>query len=162
GSSPADARPATARVVGRARVVVVARGAVLLGRVAAHAGRGIARPGDVALVGGRAHDGAAARADARLAGVGLRAGVVGVARGGVPGGGALAGRGIARAAHVALIGRRAVVRDGGAGTARAAVLRRAEVAVVARAAVGLRRRDAVCRPAVGRAGAGVARVCERA
>src|SRR6185436_11367729 len=101
-----------------AGVAVVARAPVGPGRVRAHAARGIAHAGDVALVGGDAEDVAGARAGAGLAGVGLRAGVAVVARAPVALGRVRAETAarIAHAHHVALIAGRAHHRVGaGAG-----------------------------------------------
>src|SRR5207244_7495133 len=96
----------------RAGVAVVARRSVELGGTAADARRGIADAGGMALVGGGARDGVGAHADARLAGVGLRAGAAVVARRSVELGGiaADARRGVAGAGGVALVGGGA--RDG--------------------------------------------------
>src|SRR5207245_10363480 len=67
----------------RAAVAVVAARAVGPGGIAAGSRRGIAGAGGVALIGGRAHDGVHAHADAGLTGVGARAGVALVAAGAV-------------------------------------------------------------------------------
>src|SRR6185503_18165601 len=72
-----------ARVADGAIVAVVAGRAVRLGRVRAEARLGIADAGEVALVERGADDRARTGAGAALAGVGLRAGVVVVARGAV-------------------------------------------------------------------------------
>src|SRR5207245_1791428 len=71
----ADADAGLAGVGLRAGAAVIAAAAVGPGGVAAGAGRGIADAGGVTLVGGHARDRIGAHADARLAGVGLRAGV---------------------------------------------------------------------------------------
>jgi len=93
------------RVGLRARVAVVARAPVGLGGVRAGAGRRVARPRVVTLVGRGADDGIRARAHATLAGVGVRAPVAVVARAPVGLGGvrACAGGRIAGARVVALI-----------------------------------------------------------
>src|SRR4029079_12261459 len=92
-----------------AGVAVVARGALLAGRVRARAARRIAGTGGVALVGGGAVDGVTAHARAGLAHVGARAGVAVVALGPLGGGRvrAHARGGVALAHVVALVGRRA-------------------------------------------------------
>src|SRR5438876_731087 len=89
----------------RARAVVVARRAVRLGWVRAHAGRRVARADVVALVLGSAGDGVRAGARAGLAGIGARAGVAVVAPRAVRlcGVGARAGRRVALPDVVALI-----------------------------------------------------------
>src|SRR6478736_5403134 len=69
----ADAR--LTRVGLGAGVGVIARRPVGSGRVGAGARRGIAGPGDVALIAGRADDGSAALAVTRLTGIGLGAGI---------------------------------------------------------------------------------------
>src|SRR5439155_5162982 len=102
----------------------------------------------VALVGGRAHDGVAARADAGLTRVGPGAGVAVVAGRAVHRRrvGALARGGITGARHVALVGGRA--HDGVAAHADAALTRvgpGAGVAVVAGRAVHRRRVGALAR-----------------
>src|SRR5439155_17259148 len=99
-------------------------------------------PSDMALVERRADDGIAARAGRVLTAIARSAEVAVVARRAVGGVrvGALAGGGVARAGVVALVERRA---DDGiaarAGPVLTAIARSAEVAVVARRAVGLHR-----------------------
>src|SRR5207253_1051486 len=142
-------------VTGGAGAAVAAGAAIDLHRVRARPRGERTGPGNVALVGGGADDGVAARADPALAGVGLRAGIAVVAgtavglrrvrarpRGRITGAGSVAlvgggaGDGVAARAHPALAG----------------VGLRAGVAVVAGAAVGLRRVRA--RPRGGITGAG--------
>src|SRR5439155_1303340 len=137
---PARAHARLAGVGLRARVAVVAGGAVGLGGVRARAGTRVARPRVVTLVGCGADDGVSARAHAALAGVGPRAGVAVVARAAVGLGGvrAHAGRRVACARVVTLVGCGA--HDGVAAHAHAVSVplgRSAGVAVVAGAAVGL-------------------------
>src|SRR5206468_1700291 len=86
GADDRIASRAGARLTGvrpRAGGAVVAGGAVGLGRVRAHAGRRVARPRVVALVGGRADDRVAPCAGTRPASVGLRADIAVVAEGAV-------------------------------------------------------------------------------
>src|SRR5439155_1446687 len=112
-----------------------------LGGTAADARRGVADAGGMALVGGGAHDRVRPRADARLAGVGLRAGVAVVAGRPVELGGIGAGarRGVADAGGVALVGGGAYDRvRAHAGAGRAGVGLRAGVAVVAGRPIELR------------------------
>src|SRR5207253_3145718 len=123
-------------------IVVVARAAVRLVRVRAHAGGRVARARDGALIGRRAGDGGGRPpAGAALAGLARGAGVVVVARAAVRlvRVRAHAGRRVARARHVALVEGRA--GDGGgrapAGAALAGLARGAGVVVVARGAVRL-------------------------
>jgi len=78
---PARARPRLTGIAARARIPVIARRPVRLGRVRAGARLRIARPREVALVGRRARDRAAARAGAGLAARRPGAGVAVVARG---------------------------------------------------------------------------------
>src|SRR5438094_460212 len=162
---PARARTCLAGVRARARVVVVARGAVGLGRVRARAGRRVARADVVALVLGGAGDGIRAGAGPGLARVGPRARAVVVARRAVRLGG---GRGCG-GREVALVAVVGVGRGGsgdgvraGARAGLAGIGARAGVAVVARRAVRLCRVRAhagrrVARPRAGtmiRGGAG--------
>src|SRR5207248_2178437 len=119
--------------------VVVAGGGVGLRRVRAGAGRGVAGPGGVTLIGRRAADGVGAHAGAgTVARIGLRTGVAVVARrGGERGHGARGARAVARAVHVADVPVVAGAAGGGEGAARrAAVARRAvrgpEITVLAR------------------------------
>src|SRR5262249_27370000 len=128
---------AAARLAGvglRAGVAVVADAAVRLLRVGAHAARRIADTGLVALIDGRTDDRVRSRADARLAGVGLRAGIAVVAGAAVRlvRVGAGAARRIADARIVALI--EGAAEDGvrpHTGTSLAAVGLRAGVTVIA-------------------------------
>src|SRR5437762_2970277 len=136
----AGAGAGLARVGPRARAVVVARRAVRLGWVRAHAGRRVARADVVALVLGSAGDGVRAGARAGLAGIGARAGAAFVARRavGLCGVRARAGRRVARAHAVALILGGAGDRiRAGARAGLAGIGARAGVAVVARRAVRL-------------------------
>src|SRR5439155_674468 len=139
----------------RAGIAVVAGAAVGLRRVRARPRGGSTGPGNVALVGGGADDGVAARAHAALAGGGLRAGIAVVA-GAVVGLGRVRARprgGLTGAGSVALVGGGA--GDGVAARPYAALARaglRAGIAVVAGAVVGLRRVRA--RPRGGITGAG--------
>src|SRR5439155_784152 len=115
-------------------------GAVGLGGIAAGARRGVAGARGMALIGGRAHDRIRAYAGAPRAVVGLRAGVGVVARRAIGLGGiaAGAGRGIAGAGGMALVGRRAHDRfRAHAGARETAVGLRAAAVVVAGGAVGL-------------------------
>src|SRR5207248_2146330 len=138
----------------RAGIPVVAGAAVGLRRVRARARGGITGAGKVALVGGGADDGVAARADPALAGVGLRAGIPVVA-------GAAVGLRRVRARarrRVAGAGVVALVRGGAddrvatrADPALAGIGLRAGVAVGAGAAVRLRRVRARARRRVARA-----------
>src|SRR5205814_862959 len=137
----AGAGACLARVRARARAVVVARRAVRLGWVRAHAGRRIARADVVALVLGSAGDGVRAGARAGLARIGARAGVAVVARRAVRlcGVRAHAGRRVARSYAVALI--LGGAGDGfraGARACLACVVACACVAVLARRSVRLR------------------------
>src|SRR5205823_1630281 len=137
---PARAHAALAGVGPRAGVVVVARASVGLDGVRACARGRVARPRVVTLVGCWADDGVAARAHAVLAGVGLRAGVVVVARAsvGLDRVRARAGGRVARPRVVTLVGHGA--DDEVAARAHAplaGVGLRARVADVAGAAVGL-------------------------
>src|SRR5207244_11689845 len=75
--------------------------------------------------------------------------------------GAGAGLRITCAGVMALVGGGARDRVAGADAALAAIALRARVAVVARRAVGLRRRDAALRKTVGRARPGIARIVQR-
>src|SRR5262249_45732580 len=142
----ADAGPRLAAITLRAGVPVVAGGAVHLRRVRAEAGRRVARPRVVALVGGRALD-AGPDAGARLAAVTLRAGVPVVAALPVVAGAAVllgrvradAGGRVALPRAVALFGGRALDAGPDAGARLAAVALRAGVPVVAGAAVHLGR-----------------------
>src|SRR5207245_1129066 len=126
----------------RARVAVVARRAVRLRGVGAHARRRAARADVVALVLRGARDGVRTGTGAGLARVGVRAGVAVVARRAVRlrGVGAHAGRRVALAGVVTLVLRGA---DDGiharTGARFARVRARARVAVVAGRAVRLRR-----------------------
>src|SRR5439155_622938 len=135
----ARARPRLARVGLRAGVAVVAGRAVRLGGgVGALPRRRVGRAGRVAVIEGRADDRIRARARPRLAGVGLRAGVAVVARGGVGRGGcaALTRRRVARPHVVPLIGGCADDRIRARARARLAGVRlRAGVAVIAGRAV---------------------------
>src|SRR5438552_18089244 len=79
----ADANARVAAVRDRAGVPVVANGSLELHGVRAGAGRGVARPRVVALVGGGADDGVDAGTESRMTGVGLRAGGPVVARGAI-------------------------------------------------------------------------------
>src|SRR5204862_462756 len=143
----AGADAGAARVRLRAGVAVVAGGAVHRRRVGALARGGITGPRHVALVGGRAHDGVAARADAALTRVGPGAGVAVVAGRAVHRRrvGALARGGVAGARHVALVRRRADDQGAGADATLATVVLRARVAVVAGRPVRLWRRRASLR-----------------
>src|SRR5439155_225883 len=144
-----------ARVGPRARAVVVARRAVRLRGVRAHAGRRVARAGVVTLVLRGAGDGVRARAGAGLAGVRARAGVAVVAGRTVRlrGVGAHAGRRVALPGVVTLVLRGA---DDGiharAGARFARVRARACVAVVAGRTVRLRGVGARAGRRVARAG----------
>src|SRR5437667_112477 len=137
----AGAGAGLARIGVRAGVAVVARRAVRLCGVRAHAGRRVARPHAVALILGGAGDRIRAGARAGLAGIGARAGVAVVARravrlGGV---GAHAGRRVALPAAVELFLRGAADRIRAPAAARFARIGvRAGVAVVAGRAVRLR------------------------
>src|SRR5207249_2408418 len=137
----AGARAGLAGIGARAGVAVVARRAVRLCRVRAHAGRRVARPYAVALILGGAGDRIRAGARAGLAGIGARAGVAVVARRAVRlrGVRAHAGRRVALPGAVPLLLRGAV--DGIRAGARAGLARvraRARVAVVAGRTVRLR------------------------
>src|SRR5437762_2540130 len=151
----AGAGAGLARVGPRARAVVVARRAVRLGWVRAHAGRRVAGADVVALVLGSAGDGVRAGARAGLAGIGARAGVAVVARRAVRlrGVGAHAGRRVALTGVVTLVLRGA---DDGiharAGARFARVRARARVAVVAGRTVRLRGVGARAGRRVARAG----------
>src|SRR5207237_609464 len=123
-----------------ARIAVAACGAVGRDRVGARAARGIARAGDMALIARAANNRVPAAARARLARIGLRARVAVVTRAPVGRGriGARAGRGIAHAGEVALVGGGAGhVRDRHAGARLAGLGEVAEISVVAQRAVGL-------------------------
>src|SRR5439155_1717660 len=155
GGGRAPAGAVLAGLARRAGVVVVARRAIGLGRVGAHAGARVAGPDVVALVRSRADDGVGARARPALAGVGLRAGVPVVA-GRVVGLGWVGAHARARVAGpyvVALVGGGA---DDGVGARTRAALAgvglRAGIPVVAGRAVGL---DGVVAGAVGIAGGGL-------
>src|SRR5439155_279100 len=151
----AGAGAGLARVGPRARAVVVARRAVRLGWVRAHAGRRVARADVVALVLGSAGDGVRAGARAGLAGIGARAGVAVVARRAVRlcGVRAHAGRRVARPDVVPLVLRSAGVGvRAGAGAGLSGIRARAGVAVVARRAVRLRGVGARAGRRVARAG----------
>src|SRR2546430_1943945 len=129
----AGARPGLTGVGPGAGVAVVAGGAVGLRGVGARAGRGVAGAGDVALVGRGADDGLRAVCQCCGAGGGPRSGPARVAGDvvGLRGVGARAGRGVAGAGDVALVGRGA--DDGihaGAHAGLAGVAPRAGVAVV--------------------------------
>src|SRR5439155_774350 len=129
-----------ARVGVRARVAVVARRAVRLRGIGAHAGRRVAGADVVALILRGARDGVRAGAGAGLARVGVRARVAVVARRAVRlrRFGAHAGRRVAGADVVALV--LPVAADGlrpGAGAGLARVGARAPAVVVARRAVRL-------------------------
>src|SRR5207249_1133920 len=124
----------------RAGVAVVTRRAIGLGGVRTGAGRRVAGPRVVTLVGRGADDGVPARAHAALAGVGLRAGVAVGARAAVGLGGVRtgAGRRVARPRVVTLIRPRPDARPPARAHSRPAdVGLRAGVAVGACAAVGL-------------------------
>src|SRR5439155_1009584 len=108
--------PVLAGLARGAGVVVVARGAVRLVRVRAHAGRRVTRARDVALIEGRAGDGRGrAPAAAVLAGLARGAGVVVVARAAVRlvGVGAHARGRVARPGDAALVEGRADDGRGG-------------------------------------------------
>src|SRR5439155_1499893 len=154
---------ALTRVGPGAGVAVVAGRAVHRRRVGALARGGITGPRHVALVGGRAHDGVATRADAALTRVGPGAGVAVVAGGAVHRRrvGALARGGITGPRHVALVRRRADDQGAGADATLATVVLRARVAVVAGRPVRLWRRRASLRQAVGHAAPDVACIAER-
>src|SRR5207253_3161638 len=130
-----------ARVVPRARIPVVACGAVGLRGIGADTRRRVANPRLVALIGGAADDRLAARAGARLARVVPRARIPVVACGavGLRGIGADTRRRVADARLVALIGGAADDRLAArAGARLARVVPRARIPVVARSALGLR------------------------
>src|SRR5438552_17132425 len=134
-----------ARVVPRARIPVVACGAVGLRGVGARPRRRVADARVVALIGGAADDRLAARAGARLARVVPRARIPVVACGavGLRGIGADTRRRVANPRLVALIGGAADDRLAARAGARLARVRpRARVPVVACSAVGLRGRGA--------------------
>src|SRR5205823_3764027 len=155
----ADAASLSAALVLAARVAVVARGAVLGGRVGAQAGGRVTHAGVVALVRRAAGDGRAALALPGLAGVALRAQVAVVARGAVRlehVRGAVVGDAVAALGDVAVAGGRTAdcraLHIGGTRGLRA----RAELGHVAgargRAALGGRRLEGV--GGAGGAGAG--------
>src|SRR5439155_971622 len=140
GKRRADADARVAAVGDRAVVPVVARAAVELGGVRARAGRRVAGPRVVTLVGRGADDGVPARAHAGLAGVGPRAGVAVGARAPVGLGGvrACTGRRVARPRVVTLVGGGAYDgRRAGAHSRLTGVGLRARVAVGTRGALGL-------------------------
>src|SRR5207245_423598 len=137
----ADAESLLAAVALRARIAVIAGGAVRLRRLRTDARRGVAGADVVALIESGADDRIAAGTDSSLAGVGLRARIAVVTRRAVR----LrwirtdTGRGVARAGVVALIGSRAHDRiAAGTDSSLAGVGLRARIAVVARRAVRLR------------------------
>src|SRR5262249_6933915 len=117
----------------RARVAVVARGAVELPGIRACAGGGVAGARVVALVERRAHHRTRSLADPARAGAGSGAWVGACAAVGLGGIGTLPRRRVAGAAGVALIGRRAGGRSSRrAGAAVAGVAGGAGVPVLAR------------------------------
>src|SRR5262249_52475784 len=122
-----------ARIGLRAGIAVSAGAPVGLVRIGADAGRRIADPGVVTLIEDRAHDGIPAPADARAAGVGLRAGIAVIADGAVrPGRCVAAIAGLAAHPDVAgVIRRRAVASGATADAGRAGIVHSAEEAIVA-------------------------------